>query len=142
MPALKHLDLVVLALALPLFLAADLPMAGYATGVVAWIVQKVIKEVTERRALEIGRRSVGDPGRDTTAAIADMRKVAGLTAGSMIGRGWLSALTIFAGHFLAGQDDAVGLAAAVLVIVCFTTSFTTLLILRPFSSPTNELPSR
>jgi hypothetical protein len=140
-PALKHLDLLVLALALPVFLAAGFPLAGYATGAVAWIVQKAIKEVTERRALEIGRRSLGDGERDTTAAIADMRKVAGLTAGSMIGRGWLSALAIFAGYFLAGQDDSVGLAAAILVIVCFTASFTTLLILRPFSSPANELPS-
>ncbi|MDQ3630964.1 MAG: hypothetical protein M3417_06790 [Actinomycetota bacterium] len=140
MPALKHLDLVVLALALPVFLAAGFPLAGYATGAVAWIVQKVIKEVTERRALEIGRRSAGRPGRDESAAIADMRKVAGLTAGSMIGRGWLSALTIFAGYFLAGQDDRVGLAAAVLVIVCFTASFVTLLVLRPFETP-NELPS-
>lgn len=141
MPALKHLDLVVLALALPVFLAAGFPLAGYATGAVAWIVQKLIKEVTERRALEIGR-SIGEPGRDQRAAIADMRKVAGLTAGSMIGRGWFSAMAIFAGYFLAGQDDSVGLAAAVLVIVCFTASFTTILILRPFSSPPNELPSR
>lgn len=140
MPLFKHIDLVVLALALPVFLAAGFPMAGYATGAVAWIVQKAIKEVTERRALEIGRRSVGQPERDQSAAVADMRKVAGLTAGSMIGRGWLSALAIFAGYFLAGQDDSVGLAAAVLVIVCFTASFATLMILRPFKTP-NELPS-
>ena len=140
MRVLKHLDLVVLALALPVFLIAGFPMAGYATGAVAWIVQKVIKEVIERRALEIGRRAPGEPGSDQSATIADMRKVAGLTAGSMIGRGWLSALTIFAGYFLAGQDDSVGLAAAVLVIVCFTASFATLMILRPFKRP-NELPS-
>lgn len=145
MPVLKHVDLLVLALALPVFLAAGLPLAGYATGAVAWVAQKVIKEASERRALAIARRSAAEPNRSTSASIADMRKVAGLTAGSMIGRGWLCALAIFAGYFLAGQDDDVGLAAAVLVIVCFTASFTALLILRPFNvpatSPPNELPS-
>ena len=140
MSVLKHVDLVVLALALPVFVAAGFPMAGYATGAVAWIVQKVIKELAERRALEIGRRAAADPHRDPTAAIADMRKVAGLTAGSMIGRGWLCALAIFAGYFLAGQDDSVGLAAAVLVIVCFTAYFSTAMVLRPFTTP-SELPS-
>ena len=140
MPLLKHADLVVLALALPLFLVAGFPLAGYATGAVAWLVQKAIKEVSERRALEIGRRGMGDPHRDPSAAIADMRKVAGITAGSMIGRGWLSALAIFAGWFLAGRDDSVGLAAALLVIVCFTAYFSTALVTRPFNTP-NELAS-
>ncbi len=140
MPVLKHVDLVVLALALPVFVAAGFPLAGYATGAVAWIVQKAIKEVAERRALEIAGRAVSEPRRDTTATIADMRKVAGLTAGSMIGRGWFCALAIFAGYFLAGQDDSVGLAAAVLVIVCFTAYFSSAMVLRPFKTP-NELPS-
>lgn len=138
---LKHVDLLVLALALPVFLAAGLPLAGYATGAVAWLAQKAIKEVSERRALDIARRSAGRPDQDTSAAIADMRKVAGLTAGSMIARGWLCALVIFGGYFLAGQDDDVGLAAAVLVIVCFTAYFATTLVLRPFAAPSNELSS-
>jgi len=140
LPVLKHSDLVVLVLALPVFLLAGFPLAGYATGAVAWIVQKVIKELSERRALEIAKRSAADPHRDDKDAIADMRKVAGLTAGSMIGRGWLCALAIFAGYFLAGQDDNVGLAAAVLVIVCFTAYFSTAMVLRPFTTP-NEMPS-
>jgi len=143
MPVLKHVDLLVLALALGVFVAAGLPLAGFATGAVAWIAQKFIKELFERRALAIaagGSLRTGDPERDKAATIADMRRVAGLTAGSMIGRGWLSALVIFAGYFLAGQDDGVGLAAAVLVLVCFTASFTSLLLLRPFNSA-EELPS-
>lgn len=137
MLALKHADLVVLVLALPVFLVAGLPLAGYVTGAVAWIAQKVIKELAERRALEISRRSAAEPTRDPSAAIADMRKVAGLTAGSMIGRGWLCALVIFAGYFISGQDDSVGLAAAVLVIVCFTAYFATALALRPFRTAEN-----
>lgn len=145
MPFAKHADLLVLALAFPVFLLAGFPLAGYATGAVAWVAQKIVKEVAEQRALGIAKGAAGRPDRSQSAAVADMRKVAGLTAGSMIGRGWLCALTIFAGYFLAGQDDDVGLAAAVLIIVCFTAYFVITLTMRPFAdrastSPT-ELPS-
>ena len=124
MTLLKHLDLVVLALALPIFLVADFPLGGYATGAVAWLLQKGIKEYAERKAV----------------AADDPRKTVGIVAGSMIGRGWLVAFTIFAGYFVAGSDDDVGLAAAVLVIVLFTAYFTVSMILRPFQNQ-QELPS-
>jgi hypothetical protein len=120
---LRQLDLVVLLLALPVFIGAGFPLAGYATAAVAWLVQKWIKHVLEQRA----------------AASDDPRTIVGLTAGSMIARGWLAAITIFAGYLLAGQDDDVGLAAAVLLIVLFTTYFTVTLIMRPFEN--RELPS-
>ena len=45
MLALRYIDLVLLALALPVFLAGDLPMLGYAAGAVAWIVQRAIQLV-------------------------------------------------------------------------------------------------
>lgn len=144
MNVVKHADLLILLLALPVFLVAGLPILGYATGAVAWLAQKAIKEVFERRALAIAKRSAAEPNRPAAAAIGDMRKVAGLTAGSMIGRGWLCAIVIFAGYFIAGQDergDDVGLAAAVLVVVCFTAYFATALALRPFATQPNELPS-
>jgi hypothetical protein len=124
MTLLKHLDLAVLALALPVFAVAGFPLAGYATGAVAWLLQKGIKEFAERKAM----------------ASDDPRTVVGITAGSMIGRGWLVAITIFAGYFAAGSDDHVGLAAAVLVIVLFTAYFTVSMILRPFENH-QELPS-
>ncbi len=127
----KHADLAVLLLALPVFLLGGLPLAGYLVGAVAYVVQKAIKEVAERRALEIASHSVGNRDRELSASIADMRKVAGLTAGSMIGRGWLTAGTIFGGWFAFGRDDDVGLAAALLVVVCFTVAFALGLALRP-----------
>ena len=135
---LKRLDLLVLALALPIFLGAGLPFAGWLTAAVAWGLQTVVKEVTERRALAIARDYLGKK-RDSKAAIADMRKVAGLTAGSMIARGWLCAIAIFGGWLLAGRDDDVGLTAAILTVICFSTYFSTNLALRPFR--TEELPS-
>jgi hypothetical protein len=121
---IKHLDLVILALALPIFLLAGWPMLGYAAGAAAWLAQAAIKAWADRRA----------------AASDDPKTVVGITAGSMIGRGWLVALTIFGAYLVAGSDDAVGLAAAVLVVVLFTAYFTVTLILRPFQNH-RELPS-
>lgn len=120
MPNVRYLDLVLLALALPVFLLAGFPMLGYAAGAVAWTAQRAIQVVLERKA----------------RATDDIRRVAGLTAGSMIGRGWLSALTIFGAGMI--HNDA-GLAAAVLVVVLFTAYFTVNLIVRPFDA--KELPS-
>jgi hypothetical protein len=116
MLALRYIDLVLLALALPVFLAGDLPMLGYAAGAAAWIVQRAIQLATNRKA----------------AAADDPRKVVAIAAGSMIGRGWLVALTIFAAGL---EDNDAGLAAAVLVIVLFTAYFTVSMIMRPFEKP-------
>ena len=124
MAIMRQLDLVILAIALPIFVVAGWPLLGYAAGALAWLVQRAIAEYTGRRA----------------AASDDPRTVVGLTAGSMIGRGWLVALTIFGAYLIAGSDDAVGLSAAVLVVILFTAYFTVSLILRPFENH-RELPS-
>lgn len=124
MIVIKYLDLVLLAIALPIFLVAGWPLLGYAAAAFAWLVQRTINNVLSRRA----------------AASDDPKTVAGLIAGSMIGRGWLVALTIFGAYLIAGSDDAVGLSAAVLVIILFTAYFTVSLILRPFENH-RELPS-
>ena len=116
MLALRYLDIVLLVLALPVFLVGDLPMLGYAAGGGAWLVQRAIQLVLNRRA----------------QASDDPRTVVGITAGSMIGRGWLVALTIFAAGLV---DNDAGLAAAVLVIVLFTAYFTVSMIMRPFQKP-------
>jgi hypothetical protein len=116
MLALRYLDIVLLVLALPVFLAGDLPMLGYAAGGGAWLVQRAIQVWLNRKA----------------AAADDPRKVAGIAVGSMVGRAWLLALTIFA----AGLDDNdAGLAAAVLVLVLVTAYFTVSMIMRPFQKP-------
>lgn len=118
---IRYLDLVILALALPLFLLADLPMLGYAVAAAAWLAQRAINTLATRRA----KRS------------EDPREVVGLLAGSMIGRGWLVAGAIFAVGLTGARED--GLAAAVLSIALFTIFFTTQMIVRPFDQP---LPPR
>ena len=119
--AVRYLDLVLLALALPIFVAAGLPLLGYAAGGGAWLVQRAIQYALNRRA----------------AQSRDPRTVVGITAASMIGRGWLVALTIFAAGL---EDEDAGLAAAVLVIVLFTAYFTVSMIMRPFQQ-NSEQPS-
>lgn len=116
MIALRQLDLVLLAVALPIFLAADLPMLGWGAGAVAWLTQKAIQVLLARKA----------------AASDDPRTVVGLTAGGMIARGWLAAIVIFVAGL---SDNGAGLAAAVLVIVLFTAYFTVGMFTRPFQQP-------
>jgi hypothetical protein len=112
----RYLDLVVLLLALPLFLLADLPIAAYLVAGGAWILQRIVQLLMQRRA----------------EASDDPRVVAGWTAGSMIARGWFCALAIF-GVGLAEGDEA-GLSAAVLVIALFTVYFMVRMILRPIEA--------
>ena len=117
MLALRYFDIVLLILALPVFLVADLPMVGYAAAAAAWIVQRAIQVWANQKA----------------ASTDDPRKVAGIAVGSMIGRGWLVALTILAVG-LADSDEA-GLAAAVLLLVLVTAYLTVSMIMRPFQKP-------
>ncbi len=110
---MRNLDLVILAAALPLFLLAGLPIEGWLGAAVIWALWRGIGHWSEQRA-----RSATEP-----------REMVGITAGSMIGRGWLLGL-ILLGVGLAAGDDA-GLSAAVLVLALFTVHFTFKLILRP-----------
>ena len=114
---LRYLDLVVLALALPLFLLTGLPMLGYAVAAAAWLVQRGIDAFATTKA-----KSSEDP-----------RTVVGVLAGSMIGRGWLVAGSIFAVGLAGSRED--GLAAALLCISLFTIYFAAQMVVRPFDMP-------
>ena len=122
MTVLRQLDLVLLAAALPIFLLAGLPLAGYGAAAGAWLAQRAIKSLLDRRA----------------AASSEPRTVVGLVAASMIARAWLVALTIFA---VGVSDKHAGLAAALLVIVLFTVHFNVGLISRAFPDDRKARPS-
>ena len=111
---LRYLDLLVLALALPVFLLTGLPMLGYAAAAGAWLVQRAINAAATSKA----------------ASTDDPRTVVGVLAGSMIGRGWLVAGSIFAVGIVGERED--GLAAAILCIVLFTVYFSAQMVVRPF----------
>jgi hypothetical protein len=113
MLAIRQLDLVLLAVALPLFIALGLPLLGWGTGAGAWLLQKGLQTYLARKA-----RASDDP-----------RTVVGLTAGGMIARGWLVALVILG---VGLHHNSAGLAAAVLVMILFTAYFTVGMLMRPF----------
>ena len=112
MTFVRNLDLALLALALPLFVLADLPLLGWLTAAVIWALWRLLGEWAERR----------------TATETDPRKTVGIAAGSMIGRGWLLGLILLGAGLAAGDD--VGLSAAVLVLALFTVHFTLKILLR------------
>lgn len=101
----RWLDLAALALALPVFVLAELPLAGYALGGGVWLAQRALQLIFERRA----------------SASESPRAVVGYAAGGAIARGWGSALAVLAIGILAG--DEVGLSAVVLILALFTIYF-------------------
>jgi hypothetical protein len=118
MPVLRNLDLVILAIALGVFVAADLPILGWVVGAGIWALWRGIEWWTDRKL-----RDEHDP-----------KRLAGIAAGSLIGRGWLLGL-ILLGAGLATDKD-VGLSAALLVLVLFTVHFTFKLIAPSGGAPT------
>ena len=118
MPVLRNLDLFLLALAAPVFVLAELPFTGWLVAAGIWALWRGIEWWTERKL-----RDEHDP-----------KRLAGIAAGSLIGRGWLLGL-ILLGAGLA-TDREVGLSAALLVLALFTVHFTFKLIAPPGGAPT------
>jgi hypothetical protein len=98
--ALQYVDLVVLAAALPVFVATGLPLLGWAGATAAWLLQRGAQALFLRRA---------EASRDPRAAF-------GLMSVSLIGRVWLLALGVFATGMI---DRDAGLPAAVLTAITF-----------------------
>ncbi len=109
---LRNLDLAVLALALPVFIAADLPLLGWAAATGAWVASRVVQSLAERRA----------------AASGDRRVAMGARAATLMGRLYLVGLTVLAAGIV---EREAGLAAGLLSVLVFTVYFTTLFIVKP-----------
>jgi hypothetical protein len=103
--ALRYADLIALALALPVFALAGLPLGGWALGAGVWLAQRALQLLFESRV-----RRTDDP-----------KAVVGYTAGGAIARGWLAAVAVLAIGILAG--DEVGLSAVVLILALFSVYF-------------------
>ena len=111
--AARFLDVVVVLLAAPFVILADLPVLGYAAGAAGWIVSRIAGELIDRRA----------------KASEDIRTQTGLTLFSSLGRAWLVGLVILGVGVAGARDD--GLTAALLVLVAFTLYLVTAIALRP-----------
>jgi hypothetical protein len=112
---LRYLDLALLAVALPVFIAAGFPMAGYLGVAVIWIVMYGI-ELISNRAIEgaVTRR--------------DRRAAMGWLGATGLARAWIAALGVLIIGLAAGKDA--GLAAAVLAAILFTVHLGSRILLR------------
>jgi hypothetical protein len=112
---LRYLDLVLLVLALPVFIAADFAIAGYLAIAGIWIVMYGI-ELISNRAIEgaVARR--------------DRRAAMGWLGATGLARAWIVALGVLILGLVAGKDA--GLAAAVLAAILFTVHLGSRVLLR------------
>jgi hypothetical protein len=113
--ALRYLDLVLLVVALPVFIAADLPMTAYGVIAGVWVVQYAI-EIGANRAIA------------GAAERRDRRAAMGWMGATGLARAWVVSLAVL----LVGLIDSkhAGLAAAVLALILFTVHLSTRVILR------------
>lgn len=105
---LRYADLVLLGVALPVFVVADLPLLGYTVAAVAWVVQRGVQAWAAARVV-----------RDLAAG--ERRSAIGITATATLGRVWLVTAAVLAVGLIADRGD--GLAAAVLSAALFTVYF-------------------
>jgi hypothetical protein len=121
----KYLDLVVLIAALAVFLLAGLPMVGFAAAAGAWLAQRGIQILADRRVeaeLKSGNR----------------QRAMAMIAGSGLGRVWLMATAVLLTGLLAENED--GLAAALLLALLFTVSFAAQGLARLFQAEAGQGP--
>jgi hypothetical protein len=116
----RWLDVILVVLAAPFVVLMDLPVLGYAAGALAWIANRAIGALVERRAKASG----------------DVRKAVGMNLGVLIARAWLVGLTILAVGLVGERED--GLTAALLLLAAFTLYFVTSLLLRPLEGKTTR----
>jgi hypothetical protein len=103
--ALRYVDLILLAAALPVFIAADLSMTAYLVVALVWIGFHGVELLTLRAVRRAAERG-------------DRRAAMGWVGATTLGRVWTVALAVLLVGILSSKDA--GLAAAVLAAVLFT----------------------
>jgi hypothetical protein len=101
-PIARSADLILLAIALPVFLVANLPVEGYLAVAAAWIAQRAVQHWAGARVAQASER---------TSALR-------LIAGTFMARLWLITIAILLVGVLG--DDEAGLSAAVLAAALVT----------------------
>lgn len=121
--ALRYLDLLLLAIALPVFVVAGLPMPGYVVLALAWVTQRGVQHWAQVQA----GRSLADGVR---------RSAVGVIAASMLARLWIVTLSILLVGLLGARED--GLAAAVLAAILVTVALGSEALTRLLEAPGNS----
>jgi hypothetical protein len=102
--AFRYGDLVLLAVALPVFIVAGWPLLGYGVAAGAWVATRVIQHLATRRVR-------------SSLASGDRRAALGVMGAKTLGRVWLIALAVL---IVGLADREAGLAAALLSAALFT----------------------
>jgi hypothetical protein len=118
----KYVDLVVLAAAFAVFALGGLPLLGYAVAAAAWLAQRGIQVLAQRRLA--GELSRGNRQR----AMATL-------AVTTLGRVWLMATAVLV---VGLAEREAGLAAAVLLATLFTISFAAQGLAHLFDTPEGQ----
>jgi hypothetical protein len=113
--AVRYLDLALLALALPVFIAAGWPIVGYVVIACVWIAQHGIELWADRAAARAIERG-------------DRRAAMGWVGATTLARVWIIALAVLLVGLIDSKDA--GLAAAVLAAILFTVHFGARLLIR------------
>jgi len=103
----KYVDLLALALALPVFLLGGFPLLGYAVAAAVWLFQRGVQSLAARQV-------------KTELSHGERQRAMGIVAGTGLGRVWLIAAVVLVVGL--AVDKNAGLAAAVLLVVLFTIS--------------------
>ena len=104
----RYLDLPLLALALIIFVVADLPMLGFGVLAGVWLAGAIIEGYGYRRS----QRELGEGNR---------RQAMGWVSATSLGRVYMVTTAVLLVGLLGDRED--GLAAAVLAVVLFTVHF-------------------
>ncbi len=120
MVILRYLDVVLVAVAVPLALALGAPALGCAIGAAAWVAQRILAQA-DRRWI----RNAIEP-----------RTQLGLNLFEAFARIWLLAGAIIAAALIGGRAD--GLTAAVTIFAAYTVAFA----IRVLSGPPSVPPGR
>jgi hypothetical protein len=116
---LRYADLVLLAVALPIFIVAGWPLLGYAVAGGAWLVARAIGLLAERRVT-------------VDLAGGERRHAMGVMAMATLGRVWLLALAVL---IVGLAEREAGLAAALLALALFSLHFGARGLARLFGEP-------
>jgi hypothetical protein len=115
----KYVDLLALVVALAVFLLGGFSLLGYAVAAGAWLTQRGIQVLAQRRMRQ-------------ELARGNRQKAMGLVAGSGLGRVWLMATAVL---LVGVAEREAGLAAALLLLALFTLSFVAQGIAHLFENP-------
>ena len=102
----KHVDLLVLAAAAVVFIVGGFPLLGYAAGAAAWLAQRGVQWLAQKRSQEALKNG-------------NRQRAMGIIGATTLGRVWLMCVIVLV---VGLADNKVGLSAAILVAALFTIS--------------------